>query len=309
MTLRHKKYELVKQWASSRNIAGYPIPVWLYGPPGLGKTEIVLQLAEEFAASIYFVVCSDITTDTRVLGFRNASTGEYVEGAAYAWYKNGGILFFNEIDNCAASGLVALNTIVSNTRFRFPNGEWCEKHKDCYAIADANTLGTGSQAGFRRQSQDAAVRNRWAKVRLEYDEALERSLAPVPEWVEYVQKVRRATERLAKSNIYITPRDSIIGSAALVNGMSDSDVSDHLFSEFSEDAKAQVLKEVGLFVSQKNRPKPKPVQQVVGTPEGIKIVDDPEPWKHPHDKGLDSVPTWNESNPYRKISKKIRQYE
>ena len=305
MTLRHKKYALVKQWVTSRNIAGYPIPVWLYGPPGLGKTEVTIQLAEELEQPIYFVVCSDITTDTRVLGFRNASIGEYVEGAAYAWYKNGGILFFNEIDNCAVSGLVALNTIVSNTKFRFPNGEWCVKHKDCYAIADANTLGTGSQAGFRRQSQDAAVRNRWAKVRLEYDEALELALAPVPEWVEYVQKVRRATERLAKSNIYITPRDSIIGSAALANGMADDDVSDHLFSEFSDDAKAQVLKEVGVFRSRKNIPAPKPTP----TPTATDEVEDEQPWKHPQDKGLDSVPTWNENNPYRKISKKIRQYE
>lgn len=296
--LQHAAFDKIKRWVTSRDTNGYPIPTWSYGPPGGGKTHLAQQLADALGVQFIPQAFGPTTTDVRVIGFLNAALGVYVPGPAYEWMRNGGLWFMDELDNCEPSALVSINSLLANDRIRFPNGETVLKHKDCYALAGANTLGTGAQAGFRRQSQDAAARSRWAKVKLEYDEKLERALSPVAEWVDYVIKVRAAVERLAKSNIWITPRDSIIGSAALKNGVPEHEVVDHLLAEFSADARAQILKECGVFSLEVNKPKPMPKTAYVA---GKEVLEQAE--------GLESVPTWNESNSYRKISKKIRQYE
>lgn len=289
--LQHKDYARIRAFITSRDSAGYPIPTLAVGPPGSGKTHMAEQLADELQVQFIPQTFSPTTTDTRVVGFLSAANGAYIPGTAYSWFKDGGLWFIDEWDNGEPSAVVSTNGLVANTKARFPNGEVVTKHKNAYLFACANTMGTGATQGFRRQSQDAAARSRWAKTRLEYDEALERALSPVPEWVDYVVRVRKAVERLAKTNIWITPRDSIIGSALLSNGVSDEDVAKHLFAEFSEDALQQVIKEVGVFRSKKNQPPP------TSTPHMSKPV------------GLDSIPAWNEANPYRKTSKKIRQYE
>ena len=291
--LQHSAFERIKRWVTSRDTNGYPIPTWSYGPPGGGKTHLAQQLADDLKVSFIPQAFGPTTTDVRVIGFLNASLGTYVPGPAYEWMRSGGLWFMDELDNCEPSALVSINSLLANDRIRFPNGETVVKHKDCYALAGANTLGTGATAGFRRQSQDAAARSRWAKVKLEYDEKLERALSPVAEWVDYVIKVRAAVERLAKSNIWITPRDSIIGSAALKNGVPEIEVVDHLLAEFSNDAKTQIINECGIFFLNTNKPKPKPYVDIVQVNEGLES----------------GSTTWNESISYHKVSKKIRQYE
>lgn len=254
--IRHKDFERIKRWVQSRDISGYPIPVWSYGPPGSGKTHLAAQLAQELGANFIPMAFGPTTTDTRVVGYLNAATGAYVEGPAYRWFKEGGFWYMDELDNCEPSALVSINSLLSNQLFRFPNGETVEKHKDTYALAGANTLGTGSQQGFRRQSQDAAARSRWAKVKLGYDEALEAALSPNLMWTKYVQKVRRHVDSMAKCSVWITPRDAIIGSAALANGVPDIEVQEHLLAEFGDDIRQQILSAVGNFVSTPPPPPP-----------------------------------------------------
>jgi len=292
--LKHFSQERILRWVTSRDTNGFPIPVWGYGPPGGGKTHMAEQIAAAIGAEFIPMSFGPTTTDTRVLGFLSAAQGSYIPGPAYGWYKNGGLWFLDELDNCEPSALVSINALLANSAFRFPNGELVQKHKDTYCLAGANTLGTGAQNGFRRQSQDAAARSRWAKVAIPYDEELERNLADNKPWTDYVLKVRNAVARLAKSNIHITPRDSIIGAAGLRNGIDPQEVVDHLLAELSEDAKKQILNEVGMF-----NPKPQ-VQQ-----EKIKVAD----------LGDIAVPLWwtqNKATPqpdYPKASKKIREYE
>lgn len=299
--LQHKSYHHIKRWLTSRDTNGFPLPVWAWGPPGSGKTHLAEQLALELAVAFIPTAWGPTSTDTRVVGFLSAGSGTYIPGPAYGWYKDGGLWFLDELDNAEPSALVSINSLLANSKFRFPNGELLSKHKDCYALAGANTLGTGAQQGFRRQSQDAAARSRWAKVRVEYDDALEDALSPVPLWVAYVRKVRAAVERLAKTNVWITPRDSIIGSAALLNGVPESEVVDHLLAELSDDARKQVLSEVGVFTMSPPKPKERPQVQLS---EEYKTK-----WKPVSPAtGLESSPTWSEQFPYKKPNKKYREY-
>jgi hypothetical protein len=297
---KHRDYYKIKRWLTARDVSGYPIPVWGWGPPGSGKTHLAEQLATELAVQFVPTAWGPTSTDTRVVGFLSAGNGTYIPGPAYGWFRNGGLWFMDELDNAEPSALVSINSLLANKTFRFPNGELLTKHKDCYALAGANTLGTGATQGFRRQSQDAAARSRWAKVRIEYDEKLEDALAPVPQWVAYVRKVRLAVERLAKTNVWITPRDSIIGSAALRNGVPEEEVVEHLLCELSIDARNQVVNEVGVFsMTPKSVPEPKVSQEYEPLSEGV--VSTPS--------GLESSPTWSEQFPYKKKTKKFRDYE
>lgn len=304
MALKHRDFDKIKRWVSARDCNGFPIPVWGWGPPGGGKTHLGAQIAEELKVDFLPMAFGPTTTDTRVVGYLSASNGSYIPGIAYGWFKNGGLYFMDEIDNCEPSALVSINALLANDRFRFPNGELVAKHKDTYALAGANTLGTGAQNGFRRQSQDAAARSRWAKVRLEYDEELERALATPANalWVTYVQKVRVAVNRLAKTNVWITPRDSIIGAAALRNGVPPEEVVEHLMCELSEDARRQVLAEVGVFdPNPPPPPKPRPAPQY-----------DTAQTTNPGGGDLSELQVpgwWTKGGVGKKPSKKFRDYE
>lgn len=245
--LCHKQFEDILSIVSSRDINGYPTPLWLYGAAGGGKTTLVRQIADALDMQFLPIVFGPTTTDTKVIGFMNAAHGQYVTALGRRWYEEGGLFLCGEIDNAEPSALVSLNMLVAQDEFLFPDGKLIKKHKDCYIIADANTLGTGASDGYRRQSQDAASRSRWFKYKLEYDEVLETKLAPILSWTSYVQKVRKALSKVAKTSIKITPRDSILGSAALRNGVRPELVIAHLFAEFSEDARKQVINEVGEY--------------------------------------------------------------
>lgn len=252
--LVHRDFERVLRWVSSRDTSGFPVPVWLWGAPGAGKTHLAAQISEALALAnggedfkFWPISFGPTTTDSKVVGYTNAATGAYVVQIGRSWYEHGGLLYCDEIDNAEPSALVSLNALLANGEFRFPDGKLVKKHKNCFALAGANTLGTGATQGFRRQSQDAASRSRFAKVKLEYDETLENALSPIPTWTAYVQKVRKEVGKMAKSSVHITPRDAIIGAAALSNGVPANEVVDHLFSEFSDDSRRQIEDACGKF--------------------------------------------------------------
>lgn len=243
----HEAFDRVMKWVTSRDKNGYPIPVWLYGGAGGGKSHLAAQVASALGIDFYPIYLSPTTSDSKIVGFKNAGVGAYVVGLAYDAYCNGGLLYFDEIDVAEPGCLVAINSLVANTEYRFPDGKVVKRHVDFYCLAGANTLGTGSIGGYRRQNQDAAVRNRWAKVRLDYDLEMEMKLSQHQQWTKYVQKVRHCLAKMAKHNIVISPRDSYIGSAALENGVPAEEVVEHLFAEMTQDVRHSVIEECGVF--------------------------------------------------------------
>lgn len=262
-TIKHKQFDDLFLWLTTRLSSGIFQPVWLWGNPGGGKSHVAEQLSErlrEWSISegilgddapenfFYPMYCSSLTTESKAIGFRSAAAGAYIAGCARQAYEHGGLFYLDEIDNANPDFLVNINAFLSNKTFMFPDGALVKRHPAFFVMAGANTLGQGSVNGFKRQVQDAASRDRYAKVYFEYDERLEFALAQHDRWTKYVRGVREYLSGLARNTVHITPRASYGGAAALRRGLKPAAVVDaFLFSELSKDVRASVISNCGTF--------------------------------------------------------------
>lgn len=241
------------------------VPVWLWGAAGGGKTHMVRQVAEALALP-YFTLSIDPTmTIGKILGYRNLANGEFVEGWLYQPYKNGGVAMLDEIDTGDPGILAALNALLANDEYTFPNGERVKRHDKFRVIAGANTKGVGAVAGYTARNRlDAATLDRFAVIELTYDEALELHLATglpakqtkswvrgvtataeqCSKWVAWVQRVRQTVG----VSVLISPRASYLGSKALRAGVQPNEVAECcVFKLCTSDTRQQILNRCGEF--------------------------------------------------------------
>jgi MoxR-like ATPase len=164
------------------------------------------------------------TSKTDIFGFVHAG-GSYVPGFLYEPMKNGGIVLIDEIDRCNSGVLVAMNCALANGFAIFPNGELVRKHADTIFIAAGNTIHGATSEFTAAQKQDLSVVSRFVRIEWPIDEDLERSLASdQPEWVAFVQEMRRLVASLGIRSLSVTPRATLDGADALRNGMDRKDV-------------------------------------------------------------------------------------
>lgn len=246
--LRHKQLGLVIKAATARTSSGFPVNCYWWGAPAAGKTHMGGSLAEALGLPYYPIPLGPTSTEGKLLGYKNLATGAFVEGLLYKPFKNGGVTLLDEVDVADPSVLVGCNSLMSNGKFMFPNGEVVERHKDFFLIASANTLGTGATNGFTRNKLDAATLDRWFKIKMEYDQDLEYALAGNKPWVDYVHKVRDYVGKNCNNSIWITPRASINGSALLANGVPEEQVLEGtLFSHCNAEVRKTIIAAVGNF--------------------------------------------------------------
>lgn len=203
--------------------------VYLVGPAGSGKTTLAAQCAE--ALGLDFYSTGSVMASYELLGAKTAH-GDYMETSLYLAYKLGGVFLFDEIDGNAPRALLAINQLLANNRFTFPNGETVERHKDFVAIAAANTVGTGANRQYTGRAQlDGATLDRFIYLEIDYCKKLELRLATaeykalggdcdstLADWVLTVQSWRAAAENIGSTHI-ISPRASIVGAKLLAVGM------------------------------------------------------------------------------------------
>lgn len=203
--------------------------VYLVGQAGTGKTTIAEQVAKaapnaqgEIGRDYY---CTGaVSFKSELEGFINA-TGDYRETSLYKAFKYGGVFLFDEIDACSASALLAFNAILANEIASFPCGN-VEKHPDFVVIAAANTFGRGADRRYAgRNRLDESSLDRFEQLPFDVDEDMERAIAQNDEWVEFVQSVRSAVERLKMDHL-VSPRASIEGAKSLAAGRSREDTVD-----------------------------------------------------------------------------------
>lgn len=216
---RHRDFEPMVKTVTSRDINGLTCPLWLFGPPGGGKTTIAHQIGEALGLKVYEKSISPTDTSSVIVGYRNIANGAYVEGLVYQPFKHGGVVVIDEFCNGDPGVAISTNGITANDRVMFPNGEMVHKHKDFFVVVADNTKGEGSTGGYRRNKVDAATKSRFSFFEVEYDEKLEKDLAQHDEWVGYVQKVRAYVKKNSPANVYISPRISYTGAAQLRSGM------------------------------------------------------------------------------------------
>ncbi|MHB8453861.1 MAG: AAA family ATPase [Acidiferrobacterales bacterium] len=118
---------LDREFTSARD--GHHTPVMLWGPPGVGKSEMVAQIASRHAVPVVDIRLSQMEpTDLRGIPFR---AGEIVEWAIPAMLPDAvrhgptGILFLDEITSAAPTVSAAAYQLILDRRlgaYRIPDG-------------------------------------------------------------------------------------------------------------------------------------------------------------------------------------------
>ena len=215
--LAHKDFpKLLKAVSSGEN-------VWLYGPAGTGKTTAAEQVAAVLGRTFHFNGALD--SEHKLLGFTDAQ-GRIVSRPFRKAWTEGGVYLFDEVDASLPQALLAFNAALANGIVDFPDGA-VRKHPDFVCIAGANTIGQGATVEYNgRYKPDAAFVDRFAMIRWDVDETLERTLALGKiedqalgaKWIDLVQKVRRKVASEGSVKHVVSPRASIGGCALLHAG-------------------------------------------------------------------------------------------
>lgn len=225
----HKAFATVMKLINTR-VAGKRLHVMMVGESGSGKTYLSGQVAA--ASSLSYYMTGAVASAFQLIGFMPAG----FEGNPHDCptlmtplrkaYELGGVFCWDEVDGSDPRALLAFNALLDGgDAFAFPDG-MVKRHVDFVCIATANTWGTGATADFvGRNKLDAAFLKRFMRVAVNIDETLERDLVgpEYVDWAKFVQGIRRAAQKEGVK-IIVTPRDSLMGAAALASGLSRDEV-------------------------------------------------------------------------------------
>lgn len=258
--LSHWQLPQVATWVQAN------VPVWLWGQAGGGKTTLAYQLADALSLTPTVISIDPTMTVGKMMGFKNMANGEFCQGFAYLPYRDGGLLFLDEIDTGDPGILASTNALVANDRYLFPNGETVKRHKDFRVVAGGNTKGCGAVAGYTARNRlDAATLDRFAVIELTYDQSLTESIifgepiTPLKSWAgvkdpseddvrKYVNYWKAVSAQIASGygGFLLSPRAAILGARAIRAGVPVNEVVDALiFKLVGSDTRATIESSCG----------------------------------------------------------------
>jgi hypothetical protein len=152
------------QWRILRaSIAGNE-HAWLYGEAGTGKTTAALNVAAEHGRKAIPVAVGPMTDEYTIKGSRDAE-GNYHPSEFRLCWEHGHVLVLDEIDTANPSLLTCINGAIEQRLCTFPDApEGIPAHPDFLVIATANTDGQEMKAGYAREVQDTATRDRFQRI-------------------------------------------------------------------------------------------------------------------------------------------------
>jgi MoxR-like ATPase len=194
--------------------------VYLYGPPGSGKSTASHQVADSLNLDFGYISLNPQTPDSRIVGFIDAG-GTYRPTVFRRIYENGGVFCVDELDNASASLLTTLNSGLENGSMAFPDG-MIPRHKDFVLVATGNTNGKGANPQFpERRPFDSAFSERFTFLKWDYDTVLEENIVKAinptekaEKWLGWVRNVRDYAKK-HYPRLIVSPRVSFKGAEYL----------------------------------------------------------------------------------------------
>lgn len=230
------------------------IHTYLVGPAGTGKTTLAQGVADALGRELS--IMGALMTKHEVTGYCDAN-GNYVTTAAREAFEHGHLLNLDEIDASAPVAIVAINAMLANERYTFPD-RTVTRHPDFCVIACGNTYGTGADREYvGRMQLDAASLDRFAFVEVDYDESLEVALGlahyrahhaegadadcePAYAFIAQVQTARQHV-RERKLRHVVSPRATINGCKLLARGVDLAEVREMVLYKGCADDVRQAL--------------------------------------------------------------------
>lgn len=230
--IQHFQFEKLLKYVQTKN------NIFLVGSAGSGKTTAARNIAKALNIKFYFT--GAINSEYKLTGFIDAQ-GRIVNTEFRKAYEHGGLFLFDEIDASFPQAILAFNAALANDFMDFPDKK-VQRHKNFYCIAAANTFGTGADRQYVGRNQlDAATLDRFITLNWEIDETLEHELANNYEWVNYVQKARKAASKIGERHI-ISPRASMQGADLLRIGIDRKEVEKDVLWKGLDASRIQMIK-------------------------------------------------------------------
>ena len=229
---QHFQFEKLSKYVQTKN------NIFLVGSAGSGKTTAARNIAKALNIKFYFT--GAINSEYKLTGFIDAQ-GRIVNTEFRKAYEHGGLFLFDEIDASFPQAILAFNAALANDFMDFPDKK-VPKHRNFYCIAAANTFGIGADRQYVGRNQlDAATLDRFITFNWEIDETLEHELANNHEWVNYVQKARKAASKIGERHI-ISPRASMQGADLLRIGIDRNEVEKDVLWKGLDASRIQMIK-------------------------------------------------------------------
>lgn len=239
------------------NLVSAGFNVFMWGPPGTGKTTAALQVAKALSRKAEIDTLDPTTARSMIQGYMNPN-GEPVHNVFTRCWENGSVYVADEVDLAPGHVQTLFNSALANGAAPLAWGN-VERSEGFSFVATGNTAGRPTAAFPDRRPMSNAFADRLYFLHWPLDPSIECRAVGLPtpplpqqstetcepkDWVTFVQLLREWASTNAP-RLSITPRASLLGIQALAAGESPEDVADGLiFRGCDPDLRDKALRNV-----------------------------------------------------------------